>query len=121
MHGELSALLEGQFFNGQLVGAYRQITREANQFRVHHRYVHDGFTEGETFVYRYMDFPEEKFMTETPIRFDDATRHNLMSYYRGRISNNRYNDTTGNAIYIDFTEDGYILGFLPRAFCKWYV
>ena len=104
-------MLEGQFFNGQLVGAYRQITREANQFRVHQRYVHGGFTEGETFVYRSMDFPEERFMTETPIRFDDAVRHNLMSYYRGRISNNRFNDITGNAIYIDFTEDGYIQSF----------
>ena len=113
MQGKLLALLEGQFYNGQLVGAYRQITREANrnnerQFRVHHCYVHDGFTEGETFVYRYMDFPEERFMTETPIRFDDVAKHSLSEYYRGRISGNRFNDVTGNAIYIDFTEDGYI-------------
>ena len=106
IHGELLAVLEGQFYNGQLVGAYRQITREANQFRVHHRYIHDGFTEGDTFVYLYVDFP-----SDSPFRFDDATKHNLTSYYRGRISDNRYNDTTGNAIYIDFTEDGYIRAF----------
>jgi len=113
VQGELSALLEGQFYNGQLVGAYRQITREANQFRVHHRYVHDGFTEGETFVYRYVEF-----LDNMPIRFDDAIKHNLTSYYRGHISNNRYNDTTGNAIYIDFTEDGYIRAFYHGHFAN---
>ena len=108
--GVLIAIYEAHFVHGQSIGNYRQLTvGNANQsFRLQDRYRHNGFTDGETFVYRNAIIPEDNFKTDTPVRINDIIKYGLISYYRGRISNNRFNDNTGNAVLISYTEDGVI-------------
>jgi len=106
--GQLIALDETHFLYGERIGDYRHISREIGQYRLQYRSWYGDFTDGETFVYQSITFPTERFKTNTPIRFEDAIRHTLISYYRGRISNGYFNDNTGNAISISYTEEGFI-------------
>jgi len=109
-NGELFALYEAEYKDGIRIGNYKHIIREINQYRIQNRTCYGTFTDGETLVYRNVTFSDMCIDHDAPIpiRFYDVERHDILSYFRGRIANSLFNDDTGRAIIISFTDEGFI-------------
>lgn len=116
----LVAVLEAKYDDGKLL-SYKQIMQDNDKdfavgiWRLSKRTSHANYDSGKTFVYPYTEI-KQKF------KFANVTKNNVLKvdtlqkeieitswlakYYEGNTSNGTYNDNTGNAYYVKYSENG---------------
>ncbi len=111
---ELMIVFEGTYDDGELKKFKRIACDDSAKWTVANRVVFAEYTDGETWDYTKTksfsqginsdDFEEKQILKVDQIL--NSIDEKVESYYKGRISQNRYNDQTGNAVRVKYKENG---------------
>ncbi len=113
-NNELMTVFEGTYDDGELKKFKRIACDDSREWTVANRVVFAEYTDGETWNYtKTKSFSQginsENFDENQILRVDqilNSIDEKVVSYYKGRISDNFYNDETGNAIIVNYKENG---------------
>lgn len=112
--GTLYGVCESDFSDGERQNYKSFVFQEEGVWLYSNRNCNKGNNIGENKTYR-LDYKKEKNFTPTNVRttdilyvdyFVEKTNPLLMSYYNGETLDGQYNDTSGQAYYVSFYEDG---------------
>lgn len=119
-HGCLYSITEAEYNNGKVLN-YKQVflskeDQDTIQWLYSNRKNEGSYNSGESWKYRYinsysLDFDLSEITIDNLITIDDFLYDNksyLTGYYCCNTENGYFNDTTGNAFSIKFTEEGYV-------------
>lgn len=112
--GTLYGICESDFSDGERQNYKSFVFQEEGEWLYSNRDCKKDNNIGENKTYR-LDYKKEKNFTPTNVRttdilyvdsFIEKTDSLLMSYYNGKTLDGQYNDTSGQAYYVSFYEDG---------------
>lgn len=113
---KLILITDAEYENGKIL-KYQQFINNGQTFIVSDRKNNDSFNTGETWSYKYDDKYIRKKINFSDISLKDILtvselkmkiKTTPLTYYSGRTSYGSYNDTTGNAHYLKYSENGNI-------------
>ena len=112
----LILITDAEYEDGKILN-YQQFLNNGQTFIISVRKNKDTYNTGETWNYKFDDKCIRKKINLSDISLKDiitVTEFKMkikttpLTYYNGRTSNGSYNDTTGNAYYIKYSENGNI-------------
>ena len=110
----LILITDAEYEDGKILN-YQQFLNNGQTFIISVRKNKDTYNTGETWNYKFDDKCIRKKINLSDISLKDiitVTEFKMkikttpLTYYNGRTSNGSYNDTTGNAYYIKYSENG---------------
>lgn len=113
----LCIITDANYDGGKLVDYKQVIPGDSGTKWIYSERKHmDQVNEGKTYTYQW-EYKQRKNFTNSNVRADDIysaeyfhekIEGNLISYYSGNTADGKYNDDTGNAYLVSYTEDGFI-------------
>lgn len=124
-NNKLILLTNSHYDDGKLL-RYEQAFQDSGSWFISKRKNKGDYNIGETWQFEYasneivQDFDIKNIKLENIIsldKFKNSLNIKLQSYYNGKTSNGKYNDNTGNAYYIKFSDNGKINTLYIGNFC----
>lgn len=115
-NGNLVGICESNFDNGVRLDYVTVLYDKENIWDYYNRTCEDGYNSGESITY-YLESNVVSNFTNTNVRVSDIlyadkflenANPRMLKYYYGNTSDQLFNDSTGEAYFVKYSEDGYV-------------